>query len=383
MFFLSMFFGRIEKVDAEWDYSGDTPIWREDSTGTGSTVTDNIDTNVGDGIQGSANDNFYDQNELGDLNGLDTNVETYYNQNELGDLSGLDTSVDNNVCDPACETGEACQNGTCVSTATTTSCDSSPSCWFYNCCAKETEPAASQAEINKAGTEAQAKTLTQEAAAKEALAKDAEMQKACESGATQTPACKAAQDKLTAAKDAYDSAKADADAAREKLAQLSGQTSSGDSSYGNGYMVANGILGGVVDQGSYSSGSYGSYGGGSSSGLSYSSDVLGSSTQGTCGPGFAKVGGVCFPANTGLSSAPISVILSNIFSWLMGLFTTFAVIAFIISGIQYLTSAGDTDQIEKAKNNAMYALLGVIVGLSGFVIVKAIAAAISGQSYFF
>jgi hypothetical protein len=115
----------------------------------------------------------------------------------------------------------------------------------------------------------------------------------------------------------------------------------------------------------------------------YNSSAVAGLTGGACGAGFQSVGGVCFPINTGLSSASVSVILANIFSWLMGLFTTFAVIAFIISGIQYLTSAGDTDQIEKAKHNAMYAILGVIIGLSGFVIVKAIAAALSGQSYFF
>jgi hypothetical protein len=67
----------------------------------------------------------------------------------------------------------------------------------------------------------------------------------------------------------------------------------------------------------------------------------------------------------------------------MGLFTTIALIAFLISGIQYLTSAGDEDQIAIAKRNATYALLGVLVGLSGFVIVQAIAAAISGGGYVF
>jgi hypothetical protein len=106
-------------------------------------------------------------------------------------------------------------------------------------------------------------------------------------------------------------------------------------------------------------------------------------SSGVCDAGFSKVGGVCFPSNTGLSSAPISTILSNIFSWLMGLFTTIALIAFLISGIQYLTSAGDEDQIAIAKRNATYALLGVLVGLSGFVIVQAIAAAISGGGYVF
>jgi hypothetical protein len=113
---------------------------------------------------------------------------------------------------------------------------------------------------------------------------------------------------------------------------------------------------------------------------SYLSGVAG--TTG-CGANFTNIGGVCFPTNTGLSSAPIATILSNVLAWLMILFTGFAIMAFLISGIQYLVSAGNMDQIETAKRNAMYALLGVIVGLSGFVIIQAIASALSGASYFF
>lgn len=67
----------------------------------------------------------------------------------------------------------------------------------------------------------------------------------------------------------------------------------------------------------------------------------------------------------------------------MGIFTIFAMIAFVISGIQYLTSAGSTEQIEIAKRNAKYALLGVIVGLSGFVVFRAIISALSGSGFFF
>ncbi len=96
-----------------------------------------------------------------------------------------------------------------------------------------------------------------------------------------------------------------------------------------------------------------------------------------------KIGGVCFPAGTGLPETPISVILENLFSWLMGLFTTLAVMAFVVSGVQCLTAAGNEDLMESGKRNVQYSMLGVLVGLSGFVIVRAIAAALSGTSIFF
>ncbi|EKE25265.1 MAG: hypothetical protein ACD_5C00228G0008 [uncultured bacterium] len=98
---------------------------------------------------------------------------------------------------------------------------------------------------------------------------------------------------------------------------------------------------------------------------------------------FTEIGGVCFPNNTGLSNAPVYVILSNIFSWLMGLFTTLAILAFVVSGVQYFMSSADEDMAKSAKKNATNAVIGIIVGLSGFVIIRAIAAALEGGSYFF
>lgn len=105
-----------------------------------------------------------------------------------------------------------------------------------------------------------------------------------------------------------------------------------------------------------------------------------------CGENFEPIGGVCFPItnlpNPDGPNGGIFEILSNLLSWLLGIFGLFAVMAFVISGIQYLTSAGDQDMLERAKRNAQYSLLGVVVGLSGFVIIKAIEAALSAQNFF-
>ena len=100
-------------------------------------------------------------------------------------------------------------------------------------------------------------------------------------------------------------------------------------------------------------------------------------------PQTQNIGGICVPVSTGLSEAPIYLLVSNLFSWLMILFTTFAVAVFVISGIKYFMASGDESMAEKAKENATNAIIGIIVGLSGFIIVKAVAAALSGQSYFF
>ncbi len=106
-------------------------------------------------------------------------------------------------------------------------------------------------------------------------------------------------------------------------------------------------------------------------------------SSGGCEGDFEEVSGICLPADTGLSDAEVSTIISNIASWILGLFTSFAIIAFVISGIQYLTSAGSEDQLETAKRNAKYALVGIVVGLSGFVIIQAITMALDGFGYSF
>lgn len=150
-----------------------------------------------------------------------------------------------------------------------------------------------------------------------------------------------------------------------------------------------GSLGDFFSGGSSNDGGGGYNNTGSGSGASYNFGSPGTTSgiagAAGCGAGFEKIGGVCFPSKsvTGLSDAPIALIITNLFFWLMTLFTTLAVGAFVVSGIQYLTSAGDSSQAETAKKNATWATIGIIVGFSGFIIVKAIATALSGQATLF
>jgi hypothetical protein len=80
-------------------------------------------------------------------------------------------------------------------------------------------------------------------------------------------------------------------------------------------------------------------------------------------------------ANVNATNLPVSSvygIIGNTLSWLLAVLGFFAVMGFVISGIQYLTAAGDEGQIETAKTNMKYSIIGVIVGLMGFVATMAI-----------
>jgi len=87
---------------------------------------------------------------------------------------------------------------------------------------------------------------------------------------------------------------------------------------------------------------------------------------------YTMVSGVCFPTSTGLSDKPIVDILKSVMNWLLAVLGFIAIIGFAISGVQYLTSAGDEKMIETAKTNMKYSIIGVIVALSGFVVIQAI-----------
>jgi len=100
----------------------------------------------------------------------------------------------------------------------------------------------------------------------------------------------------------------------------------------------------------------------------------------SCIANFTVVGGVCVPLSTyvGLSDKSVGDILTAVMQWLLYIVGTIAVIAFVISGIQYLTAAGSEDQIEIAKRNMKWSVVGITVVLSGLIIINFVDAIFRG-----
>lgn len=105
-----------------------------------------------------------------------------------------------------------------------------------------------------------------------------------------------------------------------------------------------------------------------------------SSSGGGCESGFSEESGVCVPSSTNLPSGTVDQIITNFMNWLLMIFSTIAVIAFLISGIQYLVSAGEENMMQTAKRNMVYSIIGVLVGLCGLVVLRAITALLSANS---
>ncbi|KKP90359.1 MAG: hypothetical protein US57_C0004G0022 [Candidatus Moranbacteria bacterium GW2011_GWC2_37_73] len=81
-----------------------------------------------------------------------------------------------------------------------------------------------------------------------------------------------------------------------------------------------------------------------------------------------------------LPSGSILGILSNLLFWLLAVFAIMGVIGFVLSGIWYLLSAGDEGMADKGKAGMKWSIVGIIVGLSGFIIMQAVSALLSGGS---
>ena len=79
----------------------------------------------------------------------------------------------------------------------------------------------------------------------------------------------------------------------------------------------------------------------------------------------------------GLPEGSITTIVLNILDWLLMLFGVIGILGFVISGIMYILAAGDEDVMERAKNAMKWSIIGVIVGLAGFVAIQAIDAALN------
>lgn len=104
------------------------------------------------------------------------------------------------------------------------------------------------------------------------------------------------------------------------------------------------------------------------------------SSAGACEAGFTKVSGVCVPGNTGLPGQSVDVIVKNFLFWLLSIFATIATIAFLISGVQYLVASGDQKIMETAKRNMTYSIIGILIGLSGLIVLRAIEALLGANS---
>lgn len=83
----------------------------------------------------------------------------------------------------------------------------------------------------------------------------------------------------------------------------------------------------------------------------------------------------------GLPEASVYDIVANFLYSILEILGLAGVIGFALSGVMYLLSAGNEDMIKTAKRAMVASITGVIVGLSGLVIIWAVSLALDGMSF--
>ena len=69
-------------------------------------------------------------------------------------------------------------------------------------------------------------------------------------------------------------------------------------------------------------------------------------------------------------------------NWSLSIVGLIAVISFVVAGFQYLLAFGDPKSMEKAKSHVRWSIIGVIVALSGMVVIYAVDGLLAGYSRF-
>jgi type IV secretory pathway VirB2 component (pilin) len=68
------------------------------------------------------------------------------------------------------------------------------------------------------------------------------------------------------------------------------------------------------------------------------------------------------------------------FDWIFYIAIILAVLFIMWSGIQWMTSGGDVGRIQSAKRRLLYAIIGLVIVLMSFVIVRVVITTIGGNS---
>ncbi len=70
-----------------------------------------------------------------------------------------------------------------------------------------------------------------------------------------------------------------------------------------------------------------------------------------------------------LPNALPEIILTNFLLWITSILALLAALAFVISGVMFLTSGGNPEQTTRAKDFIKYSIIGLIVSLSAYIII--------------
>ncbi len=89
-------------------------------------------------------------------------------------------------------------------------------------------------------------------------------------------------------------------------------------------------------------------------------------------------GGASTAAATVEGATPLATVLTNVMSFLLILFGVLSITSFVISGVFFVTSGGDSGRAGTARKVMIYSIIGVSVAGGGGIIIKQVLAFLGG-----
>lgn len=84
-------------------------------------------------------------------------------------------------------------------------------------------------------------------------------------------------------------------------------------------------------------------------------------------PGLGEITPITTPPS---KFTDISSVIGGVIDWILILAGGLAIIAVVYSGIMYITAGGDAAKAEKAKNNLVWAIIGVVIITLAYAIIQ-------------
>lgn len=79
-----------------------------------------------------------------------------------------------------------------------------------------------------------------------------------------------------------------------------------------------------------------------------------------------------------LPDTTVDQVILNLLSYLLALFTVLSAISFVIYGIMFLFGGTNKELADSARKGVQYSITGIVVGLSGYIIIRFIGEMLSG-----
>lgn len=79
-------------------------------------------------------------------------------------------------------------------------------------------------------------------------------------------------------------------------------------------------------------------------------------------------------------TAVVSDVVVNILNVVIGMLAIVAVVFVVVGGVGYMTSAGDSTKLKKARDTILYAIIGLVICALAFGIVNFAVSIINGES---